>query len=216
MGRKINPIALRLGINKTWNSIWFEDNKVKYAAQLGLDIAVKKVLRETLAPAGLDSFKLSWYSDKLEIEIIVARPGVAIGRGGEGIDKLQKDVKKIAKRNVDIKIKELSKPDLSARVIARGIADGLERRQPMKLLVINFKEKAVQAGAKGIKIQVSGRINNASQARTIKDSEGAVPLQTMKADIDYAEEVAATSDAGLFGVKVWVYADNKNKSKDTR
>lgn len=216
MGRKINPIALRLGINKTWNSIWYEGNKKAYAARLGQDIQVKKILKETLSPAGLDSYKLSWYSDKLEIEIMVARPGVAIGRGGEGIDKLQKDIKKVAKMNVDIKIKELRKPDLSARVIARGIADGLERRQPMKLLVINFKEKAVQAGAKGIKIQVSGRINNASQARTIKDQEGAVPLQTMKADIDYAEEVAATSDAGLFGVKVWVYADNTDKVKEGR
>jgi small subunit ribosomal protein S3 len=216
MGRKVNPNAVRMGINKEWNSIWYLDNKKEYADRLGLDIEVKKVLRKFLNPAGLDSMKLAWFSDRLDIEVEVARPGVAIGRGGAGIEDLQKAIKKVANRNVEIKIKELRKPDLSARVIARGIADGIERRQPIKLLVISHKEKAIQAGATGIKIQVSGRINNAAQARVHKDSEGPVPLQTLKAEIDYAEEVAESNEAGLFGVKVWVYRDKKEDNSDNQ
>jgi small subunit ribosomal protein S3 len=213
MGRKINPIALRLGINKGWTSTWFANSKEEYAAKVGLDLKIKELLRTKLRPAGLDSMKLEWMSDRLEIDVFVARPGVAIGRGGTGIDDLQKEVKRIAKMEVILKIKEVKKPDISASVIARTIADGLERRQPPKLLMASAKEKAMLAGATGIKITVGGRINNAIQARTIKVAEGPVPLQTLKAEIDYAEEAAVTTDAGLFGVKVWVYVKDKEEDK---
>ncbi|HVX93083.1 MAG TPA: 30S ribosomal protein S3 [Candidatus Dojkabacteria bacterium] len=212
MGHKISPVAARLGINKTWKAVWFA-KKGDFSKNMMSDIQLKKALKEALNPAGLDSIKIFRFPSKMEIEVNVARPGVAIGRGGEGIDTLQKKLKKMAKMNVEIKIKEVKKPDLSARVIARTIADGMERRQPSKLLIAAAKEKAVAAGAQGIKILVSGRINNASQARTQKDSAGAVPAQTFRANIDYAEETAATSDAGLFGVKVWVYL-KKNKLED--
>ncbi len=208
MGRKINPISMRLGINKTWKSIWYE-NKKDYSTSLNSDLKIRKEVSETMKAAGIDSINISRNGDKIEVEMFVARPGVAIGRGGAGIDELQQKLKQMTKKNVDLKIKEVKKPDISARVIARTIADGIERRQPQKLLVAAAKEKAMLAGATGIKIQVSGRINNASQARSIKDSEGPVPLQTMKANIDYAEEVAQSADAGLFGVKVWVYKPNE-------
>jgi small subunit ribosomal protein S3 len=141
--------------------------------------------------------------------VSVARPGVAIGRGGEGIDKLQKEMKALTKMDAEVKIKEVKKADMSARIIARTIAEGIERRQPSKLLMMSAKEKAMMAGAKGLRIWISGRINNASQARTIKVTAGTVPAQTLKADIDFAMDTAKTSDAGLMGIKVWIYKGTK-------
>ncbi|KKR05647.1 MAG: 30S ribosomal protein S3 [candidate division WS6 bacterium GW2011_GWF2_39_15] len=206
MGNKIVPTSVRLGVNKTWESVWFAKKK-DFGKALMSDIMVRKEIEKVLNPAGLDHINLYKSGTKLDIEVFVARPGVAIGRGGSGIDDLQKHLKKLTKCEVDLRIKEVKKPDISARIIARSIADGIERRQPSKLLIAAAKEKAMLSGAKGIKILVSGRINNASQARSQKDVAGPVPAQTLKANIDYAEETAATSDAGLFGVKVWVYKE---------
>ena len=213
MGRKVNPNAIRMGINKTWNSTWYVD-KSKYPDLLAEDLKIRKIIRKDLHDAGIDEIKIFRTVKKVDVEVYVARPGVAIGRGGEGIDQLQKKLSRLVKQDVEIKIKEVVKADLSARIIARSIADGIERRQPSKFLVINAKDKAINSGAKGIKIWVSGRINNASQARTVKLSEGSIPTQTLKADIDYAEEVAQTADAGLMGVKVWVYKGDKIDIED--
>ncbi len=209
MGRKVNPNAIRMGINKTWNSVWYS-SKAQFPELLAQDLKIKKVVTERTKDAGIDAIMINRTMSKIDIEIFVARPGVAIGRGGEGIDVLQKDLKRMTKMDVEIKIREVKKADISARIIARGIADGIERRQPSKLLMASAKEKAIMAGAKGIRIWVSGRINNASQARTIKANAGSVPAQTLRADIDYAQEVAQTLDAGLMGVKVWVYKGEKN------
>jgi small subunit ribosomal protein S3 len=118
------------------------------------------------------------------------------------------------KIEVEVKVREIKKADLSARVIARQIADGIERRQPSKLLMISAKERVMMAGAKGVKIAVAGRINNASQARTVKAEAGSVPAQTLKADIDYSEETAKTIDAGLMGVKVWIYKGDKSNIEE--
>ena len=208
MGRKVNPIAIRMGINKTWNSTWYVD-KAKYPEFLSQDLKMREVVVKALHDAGIDDVKIYRTVKKIDIEVYVARPGVAIGRGGEGIDKLQKQLSRMFQQDIEVKIKEVVKADISARIIARGIADGIERRVPSKLLMISAKEKAIMSGAKGIKIWISGRINNASQARTIKISEGSIPAQTLKADIDYSEETAHTIDAGLMGVKVWVYKGDK-------
>lgn len=208
MGRKVNANAIRMGINKTWNSVWYS-SKAEYAEMLAQDLKIKEEVTKRMKDAGIDSIWISRTANKIEIDVFVARPGVAIGRGGEGIDLLQKDLKKSTKKDVEVKIREVKKADISASIIARSIADGIERRQPSKLLVASAKEKAMMAGAKGIRIWVSGRINNASQARTVKANAGSVPAQTLRADIDYAQEVAQTLDAGLMGVKVWVYKGEK-------
>jgi len=160
--------------------------------------------------AGLDSIKINKSLNKIEVIAYVARPGVAIGRGGEGIDALQKELRRLSKADVELKVREVKKSDLSARIVARSIADGIERRQPSKLLVQSAKEKVMQSGAKGLRIWVSGRINNASQARTVKATAGSVPAQTLRADVDYANEIAKTMDAGLMGVKVWIYKGEKS------
>ena len=213
MGRKVNPIAVRMGINKTWDSVWYAD-KANYADFLAEDLKLNRIVSKRVRDAGIHKIEIKRTINKIDIEIFVARPGVAIGRGGEGIDLLQKDLKKIMKMDVEVKVREIKKADLSARVIARQIADGIERRQPSKLLMISAKEKVMMAGAKGVKIWVAGRINNASQARTVRAEEGSVPAQTLKADIDYAEETAKTIDAGLMGVKVWIYKGDKSKVEE--
>lgn len=213
MGRKVNANAVRMGINKTWDSVWYAD-KAEYANILAQDLKVKDVVTKAMHDAGVDCVKISRALNKVEIEVFVARPGVAIGRGGEGIDKLQKDISRMIKKDVELKIREVKKADLSASIIARSIADGIERRQPSKLLMASAKEKAMMAGAKGIRIWVSGRINNASQARTVKADAGSVPAQTLKADIDYAEDTAKTLNAGLMGIKVWIYKGDKTSIEE--
>lgn len=208
MGRKVNPKAIRMGINRTWDSVWYASKK-DYPKNLELDLLIKEKVTKTMKDAGLDSIKINKSLNKIEVIAYVARPGVAIGRGGEGIDALQKELRRLSKSDVELKVREVKKSDLSARIVARSIADGIERRQPSKLLVQSAKEKVMQSGAKGLRIWVSGRINNASQARTVKASAGSVPAQTLKADVDYANEIATTADAGLMGIKVWIYRGDK-------
>lgn len=213
MGRKVNPKAVRMGVNKTWDAVWYSD-KASYPKMFLQDLKIEKKIRTSMKDSGVDKVKINRSANKLEIIAFVARPGVAIGRGGEGIDKLQKELKRMTKSEVDLKIREVRKADISAAIIARGIADGIERRQPSKLLVLSAKEKAMMAGAKGLRIWVSGRINNASQARTVKAQAGSVPAQTLKADVDYASETAKTMDAGLMGIKVWIYKGTKTEIED--
>ena len=213
MGRKVNPKAIRIGINKTWDSVWYA-KKADYSTIFVEDIKIRELVTERMKDAGINSIEINRTLNKVDVDVFVARPGVAIGRGGEGIDILQKELKRMTKKDVEIKIKEVKKADLSAKIIANSIAEGIQRRQPSKLLVANAKDKAMMAGAKGIKIWVSGRINNASQARTVKVGAGSVPAQTLKADIDYAEATAKTLNAGLMGIKVWVYTGDKTNIEE--
>jgi small subunit ribosomal protein S3 len=210
MGRKVNPNAIRIGINKTWASKWYADKK-DFPKSLKQDLLIKKKVRKSMKDAGVDGIEVRRSLNQIEVIAYVAKPGVAIGRGGEEIDKLQKELRRVTKSDVELKVREVKKADLSARIVARSIADGIERRQPSKLLMISAKEKIMQSGAKGLKIWISGRINNASQARTIKAAAGSVPAQTLRADVDYASEVAETADAGLMGVKVWIYKGDKTE-----
>lgn len=194
---------MRLGVSKTWNSLWF-GRKDDYIENLHTDIKLRNIVTKKLNAAGLDKVSIRRGENTIEIDVFVARPGVAIGRGGSGMDVLKDELSKMVKRKVNININEVKKPEISARIIARTIADGIEKRLPMKPLIEASKVKAIEAGARGIRIWVSGRINGASQARTVKSSQGRVPLQTIKQDIDYAEERATTKEAGILGVKVWV------------
>jgi small subunit ribosomal protein S3 len=208
MGRKVNANAIRMGINKTWGSVWYA-RKAQFPKIFAEDMKIKKIVLKKMNDAGIDDVQIKRALNRIEIEVYVARPGVAIGRGGEGIDILEKELSRKCQKEVEIRIKEVKKADISAAIIAHTIAEGIQRRQPSKLLVASAKEKAMMAGAQGVRIWVSGRINNASQARTIKANAGSVPAQTLKADIDYAEATAKTLDAGLMGIKVWVYKGYK-------
>jgi small subunit ribosomal protein S3 len=203
MGHKINAHAMRLGVSKTWNSLWYADGK-NYIERLHMDLNLRAKVTKKLNPAGLETVVIRRGENTIEIDVHVARPGVAIGRGGAGMDVLKDELSKFAKKKVNINISEVKKPEISARIIARTIADGIEKRLPMKPLIEASKMKAMEAGAKGIKIWVGGRIGGNSQARTVKSAQGRVPLQTIKQNIDYAEERAMTKDSGILGVKVWV------------
>ena len=216
MGQKINANALRLGINKDWKSSWFTSSKEQYVKNLQEDLAIREDVKKAFKQSGLETAFVRRNGNKVEVEVAVAKPGVAIGRGGEGIENVKRDLSKKFKKTVDVKITEVKRADTSARIIARSIADGIERRQPPKLLMASYKEKAISAGAKGIRIWVGGRIGGNSQARTIKVSEGPVPLHTFRAEIDFAKEAAQTLDAGLLGVKVWVYNPVKKDEKDNK
>jgi len=209
MGRKVTPKAIRMGINRTWDSIWYAPKR-NYGKVLAQDLKIREKVTESMKDAGIDNIKIKRSVNKIEILVYVARPGIAIGRGGEGIDLLQKELRRLTRTDIELKVREVRKADLSAKIVARSIADGIERRQPSKLLVASAKEKIMASGAKGLKIWVSGRINNASQARTVKTTAGSVPAQTLRADVDYASETAKTIDAGLMGIKVWIYRDGKN------
>ena len=212
MGQKINSNAMRLGLNKTWKSRWYKSG-TDYVNQLHEDLEIREVIGKHLAPAGLDKVEITRSANQLAINAFVARPGVAIGRGGAGIEQLTEELKKKYGKDTELKISEVKQPDLSATIIASEISSGLLRRMPPKLLALNAIEKAKASGAKGIRIWVAGRINGAAQARTIKFSDGPVPLHTLKANIDYAKDVAETNDLGKFGIKVWVYnpkSDNDN------
>lgn len=198
---------MRMGISKTWKSKWYAEGK-NYTDQLHQDIKVRDFVRDSLDAAGLDSIEISRSADKITVDAYVARPGVAIGRGGEGIEDLNKKLKKLLNVNVDVNVKEVKKPDLSAHILASEIVSGLKRRMPPKMLAIAVMDKATSAGAKGIRVWIAGRINGAQQARTVKFSQGSVPLHTLKANIDFASVPAQTMDLGKFGVKVWVYKEN--------
>ncbi len=203
MSHKINSNAMRMGINKTWKSKWYKAGP-EYVVQLHEDLKIRDLIKESLFQAGLDRVEISRSAGKTVVDAFVARPGVAIGRGGSGIEDLTKLLKKEFGSDLELKINEIRKPDLSARILASEIVTGLMRRMPPKLLAMNAIEKAKAAGAKGIRVWVAGRINSAKQARTIKHFDGPVPLHTLKANIDFAKEVAQTKDLGKFGVKVWV------------
>jgi small subunit ribosomal protein S3 len=194
MGRKVHPKAIRIGINKEWDSMWYA-HKTKFSKVLEQDLKIKEMIKKSMKDAGIDRIRIKRSANKIEVVVYVARPGVAIGRGGEGIDLLQKELRRMTKSDAELKIREI-------------------RRQPSKLLVASAIEKIMAAGAKGTKIWISGRINNASQARTVKATSGSVPAQTLRADVDYAFEAAETLDAGLMGVKVWIHRGESNNSKE--
>lgn len=205
MAQKVNPTGFRLGVNKGWQSVSFV-SKDRYADSLHQDLAIREYIEDKLKSAGVVVTEIKRSMNKIEIEINVARPGVVIGRGGEGIEVVKKDLRKIAHSPVDVKLFEVKQPEASAKLIGQNIASQLVRRVVPKFAAqreIN-NIKGVQ-GVKGIRIWVSGRIKGAEIARTEKFHWGSVPLQTLRADIDYCYSCCAVPNAGIHGIKVWVY-----------
>lgn len=208
MGQKIHATGFRIGINKPWRSKWFAKGS-EYTDKLHGDLKVRAFIKEKLKAAGVDSVSIKRPSNKIEIEIKVARPGVVIGRGGAGIEELKKELNRLLKAKVDLTVGEVANPDLSARIVARRIADAIEHRAMPKIAVSKEVEKIKAAGAKGIKIWVAGCIGGAQIARTEKVEWGSIPLQTLRADIDFAREAAKTVGFGIHGIKVWIYKGEK-------
>ncbi|MDD3648145.1 MAG: 30S ribosomal protein S3 [Candidatus Dojkabacteria bacterium] len=205
MGQKINPRGFRIAINKNWRSVWYMP-KEKYGDMVYDDYRIRKFVKKELRAAGVERVIIKRYVSKIEIEIRVARPGVVIGRGGEQIEKIKESLNKMLKAKVELKVVEVKDPDSSAQLIADRIAEQLERRIVPKFIMSKEQEKAVSAGKiKGLRIWVSGRIKGAEIARTEKTEWGTIPLQTLKAKLDYATSEAQVPNAGKQGVKVWIY-----------
>lgn len=202
MGQKINPIGLRLGINKTWDSRWYSEKK--YSELLIQDFAIRKYIVENLQQAAISKVIIERPAKKAKLSIYSARPGVLIGKKGADIDKLKSTLSRIAKTDVTINIIEIRKPELDAKLIADGIAQQIERRVSFRRAMKRAMQSAMRLGAQGIRINCSGRLGGAEIARMEWYREGRVPLHTLRSDIDYGLGVAKTT-YGICGIKVWVY-----------
>lgn len=202
MGQKVNPVSFRLGESAEWNVRWF--GRKDYADLLGEDIAIRDYLTKNLSRAGVARVHIERSTNQVTITITAARPGVVIGRGGAGIEKLRKELGALTKSKLQINVEEVANPDLAARVIAETIASQLEKRIAFRRAMRQAIERVTKAGAQGVKISVSGRLNGAEMSRREVQHKGKVPLHTIRAGIDYAH-VNARTTYGTLGVKVWVY-----------
>ena len=203
MGQKVNPHGFRVGVNKNWNSKWFAD-KSNFADFLVEDNKVRNYVKKKLYAAGVASVVIERpAADKVKGIIATARPGMVIGRSGDGIDELKKNLVKLTGKTVDISIEEVRRAELDAQLTAESIAQALERRVSFRRAMKSAIQRTMKSGAKGIKVLVSGRLGGAEIARSEKYSEGNVPLHTLRADIDYGFAEADTT-YGKIGVKVWV------------
>ena len=205
MGQKINPTGLRIGVIKDWESRWFA-KKGEFGDILVEDNKIREFLLELLAPAGVPKVEIERDPKRIRINIFCAKPGIVIGRGGAEIEKLKETVKKMlgGDKDVYINITEIKQPDLDAQLVAENIAAQLEKRVSFRRALKQSIGRTMKAGAKGIKAQVSGRLGGAEIARTEQYHEGTIPLQTIRADIDYGFAEAKTT-YGRIGVKIWIY-----------
>ena len=203
MGHKVHPTGIRLGIAKDWNSKWFA-NKRLYGQYLAADLKVRAMLRKKLAQAGISKILIERPSNTARVTIHSARPGVVIGKRGEDIEKLKKDVSDLMGVPVHINVAEVRKPELDAQLVAESIAQQLERRIMFRRAMKRAVGNSMRLGALGIKVNVAGRLNGAEIARSEWYREGRVPLHTLRDDIDYGFAEALTT-YGIIGVKVWIY-----------
>ena len=221
MGQKINPTGLRIGVIKDWESRWYA-KKSDFGANLVEDYELREYLLETLAPAGVPKVEIERTAKRVRINIHVAKPGMVIGRGGAEIEKLKATLEKKLGKEVSLNIIEIKTPDVNSTLVAESIALQLEKRISYRRALKQAIGRAMKLGAKGIKIQVSGRIGGAEIARSETYKEGTIPLQTIRADIDYGFAEAKTT-YGRIGIKVWIYtgevlqvSNNENRQKPVR
>lgn len=203
MGQKVNPHGLRVGVIKDWDSRWFA-NKATFGDTLVEDYNVRNYIKKNLYAAGVPKIEIERFADKVRIHVHCAKPGIVIGRGGENIEKLRLDVEKMMKKSVAINIVEVKSPDMDSQLVAESIAAQLENRASYRRAMKQAIGRAMKLGAKGIKVMVSGRIGGAEIARSESYHEGTIPLQTIRADIDYGFAEAHTT-YGRIGIKVWIY-----------
>ena len=202
MGQKVNPHGLRVGIIKEWDSKWYAD--AEFSEFLVEDYNIRKYLKKKLYSAGISKIEIERASDRVKVIIYTAKPGVVIGKGGAEIEITKKELAKLTNKKVFVDIKEIKRPDRDAQLVAESIAQQLENRVSFRRAMKSCMGRSMKAGALGIKTAVSGRLGGADIARTEFYSEGTIPLQTLRADIDYGFAEADTT-YGKLGVKVWIY-----------
>ena len=215
MGQKVNPHGMRVGVIKDWDSKWYAD-KNTFSDALVEDYNIRKFLKKRLYSAGIAKIEIERAAnDKVRVVIYTAKPGFVIGKGGAEIEKVRKEVQKLTSKNVNIDIKEIKRPDRDAQLVAENIAQSLENRVSFRRAMKQAMQRTMKSGVLGIKASVSGRLGGANIARREFYSEGTIPLQTLRADIDYGFAEAATT-YGRLGVKVWIYKGEVLPTKNTK
>jgi small subunit ribosomal protein S3 len=202
VGQKVHPYGFRLGVNKTWRSRWFA--RKDYGGLLHEDLRLKSMLKNKFAHAGVSRIDVERAANKLTVIIFTSRPGIIVGKKGSEIEKLKKELQLVTGRDVNLKIQEISKPELDSQLVAEGIAQQLEKRIAFRRAMRRAVDGTLRFGAKGIKVRISGRLNGAEIARTEWYLSGQLPLHTLRADIDYGFAEASTT-YGVIGIKVWIY-----------
>lgn len=203
MGQKVNPHGLRVGIIKGWSSNWYADKKT-FSEYLLEDNKIRVYVKKKLFISGLSKIEIERAANKIKLTVFTAKPGMVIGRGGSGVEELRVAVEKMTNKEVVVNVEEIKSPELDGQLVAENIAAQLERRVSFRRALKQSIQRTMRSGAKGIKTQVAGRLGGADMARTEGYSEGSIPLQTLRADIDYGFAEANTT-FGKVGVKVWIY-----------
>lgn len=203
MGRKVHPIGFRLGINKPWLGRWYAEGK-DYTEQLHQDIKIRELVYKEAERAGVSTIEVERYPGKVKVTLHTAKPGILIGRKGESVKVLRTALEALTGKKIDLEVKEIKNPDTDAYLVAQNIAGQLERRISYRRAMKRAIQQALRQGAGGIKVTVSGRLAGAEMARRVTLRDGRVPLQTLRADIDFAK-LAASTTYGQIGIKVWVY-----------
>lgn len=203
MGRKVHPIGFRLNVTRAWRGRWFAEGGL-YREQLNQDFALQKLIQDASPRAGVSRIEVERFPGKIKVTVYTAKPGILIGRKGEGVKKIRTSLEELAGKKMDLDIKEIKAPDTDAYLVARNIADQMERRISYRRAMKRAIQQAMRQGAEGIKIEVAGRLSGAEMARTVWLRDGRVPLQTLRANIDFSKAEALTT-FGRIGVKVWVF-----------
>ena len=216
MGQKINPNGFRVGVIRPWSAKWYADKK-HYAEYLNEDLRIRKYIEKRLADASVSTIEIERAANRVNVSIHTARPGMVIGKGGSEVEALRLELNKLTSKRVHINVVEIKKPDLDAHLVGENVAQQLENRVAFRRAMRGAMQRAMRAGAKGIKIQVAGRLNGADMSRVESYSDGTVPLHTLRADIDYSWDEARTT-YGVLGIKTWIYRgevlpEKKNDSK---
>ena len=203
MGRKVHPIGFRLGVHQPWSGRWYAEGK-DYADQLHQDIAIRKMIHGEAEKAGVSRVEIERSSGKVRVVVHTAKPGILIGRKGEAVKKIRQNLEAMTGKKVDLEIAEIKNPDTDAYLVAANIASQIQRRVAYRRAMKRAIQQALRQGAEGVKIEVAGRLSGAGMARTVVLREGRVPLQTIRANMDFARAEALTQ-YGQIGVKVWIY-----------
>jgi small subunit ribosomal protein S3 len=206
LGQKVNPIGLRLGINRTWDSNWFDERN--FADKLAEDLTIKKYVRARLEHAGISRIEIERTAKKITLTIYTARPGIVIGRKGAEVDKLKVELQRVTNKDVQLNIEEIKRPELDAYLVARNVANQIQSKISFRRAMKKAIMSARRMGAEGVKICCAGRLAGAEMARTEQYKEGRIPLHTLRSDIDYANTIAKTT-YGIIGVKVWICKGEK-------
>ncbi len=203
MGRKVHPIGFRLGINQPWEGRWFAEGS-EYRNQLHQDLMIRKMIQKEADKAGISMVEIERFPGKVKVVVNTAKPGILIGRKGDSVKKIRTDLESLTGKKIDLEIKEIKAPDCDAFLVAKNIAGQIERRVSYRRAMKRALQQAMRQGAEGIKVAVSGRLSGAEMARIVWLRDGRVPLQTLRANIDFSRYEALTT-YGRIGVKVWIY-----------